>query len=331
MVRIAINGFGRIGRQVLQAGLNEKKIQWVAVNDLTDTKTLAYLFKYDSVFGRFPGTVQSTDDTLIINGKRIKVLSEKDPKKLPWKQLGVDVVIESTGFFTQREDLEKHISAGAKKVLITAPTKGPDITVVKGVNLDRYNSKQHNIVSNASCTTNALAPMVHVLNKNLGVINGFMITTHAYTATQRVVDGPSEDLRRGRAAAVNIIPSTTGAAKTVAEVIPELKGKLDGFALRVPVVNGSYVSFVATVKKSTSSEEVNKLFKIAAMKELKEVLQYCDEPLVSTDIIKNSNSCVFDSLSTNVLEGNLVCVSGWYDNEWGYSCRVVDVAKELMR
>ncbi|MBW3023070.1 type I glyceraldehyde-3-phosphate dehydrogenase [Candidatus Woesearchaeota archaeon] len=331
MVRVAINGFGRIGRQILQAGINDPNIEWVAVNDLTDTKTLAYLMKYDSVQSRETKDVKAESDSIIVNGKKILVFAEKDPEKLPWKDLNIDVVIESTGFFTDREGASKHLKAGAKKVLISAPAKNPDITIVKGVNEHDYNKEKHNIISNASCTTNCLAPMVKVLNDNFGIKRGFMLTAHAYTATQRLVDAPdAKDPRRGRSAAVNIVPTTTGAAKAVAETIPELKGKLNGFALRVPVPTGSIANFVAELKKEVTIEQVNELFKNVSEHHMKGVLQYSEESLVSTDIIHNPHSCIFDSAYTDILEGNLVSITGWYDNEWGYSCRMVDVVKMLI-
>jgi len=327
MIRVAINGFGRIGRQVFQAGHNDPNIEWVAFNDLTDTKTLAHLLKYDSVHGRFKGKVQAKDNSLVVDGKEIKIFAEKDPEKLPWKDLKIDVVVESTGFFTDRDGAMKHIKAGAKKVLISAPAKNPDITLVKGVNEQLYDKSKHNIISNASCTTNGLAPMVKVLNDNFGVVRGYMITAHAYTADQRLVDAPHKDLRRARHAAVSIIPTTTGAAKTVGEVIPELKGKLDGAAWRVPVPDGSYVGFTAQLKRKTSVEEINRLFKSVAENELKGIVEYCEDPLVSADIIHDPNSCIFDPLATTVLDGDFVSVAAWYDNEWGYSCRMIDVLK----
>jgi glyceraldehyde 3-phosphate dehydrogenase len=331
MIRVAINGFGRIGRQVLQAGIHDENIEWVAVNDLTDTKTLAHLLKYDSVHGRSKYAVEARPDGIVVDGKFIKVFAEKDPEKLPWKDLRIDVVVESTGFFAEREGAEKHIKAGAKKVLISAPAKGVDITIVKGVNEHLYNKEKHYIISNASCTTNCLAPMVKVLNDNFGIIHGFMTTAHAYTADQRLVDAPHKDLRRARHAALSIVPTTTGAAKTVTEVIPELKGKLDGLALRVPVPDGSITDFVCVLKKNVTVEEVNALFKNVANYHLKGILEYCDEPIVSADIVHNSHSVVFDALSTMVIEGNFVKVIGWYDNEWGYSCRMVDVINILMK
>lgn len=327
MVRVAINGFGRIGRQILQAGINEPAIEWVAVNDLTDTKTLAYLMKYDSVQPRETKDVKADADGIIVNGKKILVFAEKDPEKLPWKRLNIDIVIESSGFFTDRDGAMKHIKAGAKKVLISAPAKNPDFSVVKGVN-DNLLKKEHVIVSNASCTTNCAAPLTKVINDNFGIEKAFMITSHAYTATQKLVDAPDpKDMRRGRNAAVNMVPSTTGAAEAVVLTIPELKGKLDGFAIRVPVPTGSIITLVSLVKKPTTKENVNWLFSQVAQYHMKGVLQYTEEPLVSTDIIHNPNSCVFDAGLTKVTDGNLVSVTGWYDNEWGYSCRMVDVLK----
>ncbi|MCX6708437.1 MAG: type I glyceraldehyde-3-phosphate dehydrogenase [Candidatus Woesearchaeota archaeon] len=301
MVRVAINGFGRIGRQILQAGINDSDIEWVAINDLTDTKTLAYLLKYDSVHGKSPYPVEYDDKNLIVNKKVIKVFAEKDPTKLPWKDLKIDVVVESTGLFTDREGASLHLKAGAKKVLISAPAKDPDITIVKGVNENEYDKKKHNIISNASCTTNGLAPMIKVLNDNLGVKRGFMVTAHAYTADQRLVDAPHKDLRRARSAV----------------------------AWRVPVPDGSIVQFVAEVEKATDIQKVNWLFKQVAQYHLKGIIEYSEEPLVSRDIIHNPNSCIFDAPSTNVIDGTLVAVSAWYDNEWGYSCRMVDVIKLL--
>jgi glyceraldehyde 3-phosphate dehydrogenase len=329
-IRVAINGFGRIGRQVFQAGCNDPAIEFVAVNDLTDTKTLAHLLKYDSVHGRSKEKVEAKPDGLVVDGKFIKVLAEKDPEKLPWADLKIDVVVESTGFFTEREGASKHIKAGAKKVLISAPAKGQDITIVKGVNENLYDKNKHHIISNASCTTNCLAPIVKVLNDNFGIDRGFMTTVHAYTADQRLVDAPHKDLRRARHAAVSTIPTTTGAAVAVAEVIPELKGKLDGLSLRVPVPDGSITDFVCVLKKPTTKEDINRLFKSVAEKELKGVIEYTEDPIVSVDIIHNPNSCIFDSALTNVIGGTLVKVIAWYDNEWGYSNRMIDVIKLLM-
>ncbi|MBW3017041.1 type I glyceraldehyde-3-phosphate dehydrogenase, partial [Candidatus Woesearchaeota archaeon] len=319
MVRVAINGFGRIGRQVLQAGIDDPEIEWVAVNDLTDTKTLAYLLRYDST-QKLPNvkTIEAKEHSIVVNGKEIKVVSELDPEKLPWKELNVDVVIESTGLFTKKADALKHINAGAKKVLISAPSKDCDITLVKGVNEARYNGEQ--VVSNASCTTNCLAPMAKVLQDNFGIEHAFMTTCHAYTADQRIQDTfHKKDPRRGRAGAINIIPTSTGAAKAVAEVIPELKGKMDGIALRVPIPTGSITDFVAILKKNTTVEEVNALFKSVAANELKGIISYSEDPIVSADIVHDPHSCIFDPALTRVIDGSLVKVFGWYDNEWGYS------------
>jgi len=326
MINVAINGFGRIGRLVLRAGIKDKAINWVAVNDVTDAKTLAHLFKYDSVHGRYEGSVGHTDDSLIIDGKKIKVLSVLEPSKLPWKEMKIDVAVESTGKFTDREGAGQHLKAGAKKVLVSAPAKNPDITIVMGVNEKIYSKTKHNIVSIASCTTNCLAPVVKILHDNFGVKKGFMTTTHAYTADQRLVDAPHKDLRRARHAALSIIPTTTGAAKSVSEVIPELKGKLDGLAFRIPVAAGSVTDFVCELEKSTTKEEINKVFNEAS-KKLKGVLEYTTEPLVSVDIITNPNSAIFDPEFTNVIGGNFVKVVAWYDNEWGFSERMVDVIK----
>jgi len=329
-IRVAINGFGRIGRQILQAGLHDQKIEWVAVNDLTDTKTLAHLLKYDSNYGIHQGTVQAKESSIVVDGAEVQVLSEKDPAKLPWKKLDIDVVVESTGLFTKRDLAMVHIRNGAKKVLISAPSEDADITVVKGVNENLYDKSKHKIISNASCTTNCLAPMVKVLHDAYGVQKGYMLTVHAYTADQRLVDAPHRDLRRARSAAVNLIPTTTGAAKTVGEVIKELKGKLDGMAIRAPVPGGSIATFTAQLDKSTTSERINELFKEISHNALRGIVEYSDEPIVSHDILKNPHSCIFDAPSTNVLGGNLASITGWYDNEWGYSCRMVDILKLLL-
>lgn len=331
VIRVAINGFGRIGRQVLQAGINDPEIEWVAINDLTDTHTLAHLFKYDSVFGVWQGTIDHTEDSLIVNGKKIKVVAEKDPAKLPWKAMNIDIVVESTGFFTDRAGAEQHIKAGAKKVLISAPAKDPDITIVKGVNEHKYDKTKHNIVSNASCTTNCLGPIIKVLNDNFGVVKAFMVTAHSYTADQRLVDAPHKDLRRARAAAISVVPTTTGAAKAVTEVIPELKGKIDGAAWRVPTPDGSIAYVTAVVRKKTTVEEVNWLFNQVSQNHLKGVLEYTEDPIVSRDIIRNPHSTIFDALSTFVVDGDLVSVAGWYDNEWGYSSRMIDVIKLMFK
>ncbi len=330
MVRVAINGFGRIGRQVLQAGINEPSIEWVAVNDITDTPTLAYLLKYDSVYGRFKGDVGVDGNDLVVNGKKIRVLREKEPSNLPWRDLKIDIVVESSGLFTSREGAASHLKAGAKKVIISAPANNPDITVVKGVNENLYDKNKHHIVSNASCTTNCLAPIVKVLHDNFGIEYGFMTTVHAYTADQRLVDAPHKDLRRGRSAAQNLVPTTTGAAKTVAEVIPELKGKLDGLAIRAPVICGSVTDFVCRIKKETTRDKINWLFEEVSKFHLKGVLEFTRDEIVSSDIIHNPHSCIFDSAQTMVISGNFVKVIGWYDNEWGYSMRVVDLIKMIL-
>ncbi len=328
-VRVGINGFGRIGRMFLRAAADEKDIEIVAVNDVTDSKTLAYLLKYDSVQRQFPGTVESTEDSLTVNGRKIKVLSIKEPEQLPWADLKVDVVIESTGLFTDKESASKHLRAGAKKVLITAPAKGSDITIVRGVNDKAYKKNEHNICSNASCTTNSLAPMVSVLQNKFGIKHGLMTTVHAYTNDQRILDLPHKDLRRARAAALSIIPTTTGAAKSVSDVIPELQGKLDGMSLRVPVPSGSITDFVCVLEKPTSVEEINKTFKEAASTYMKGIIQYNEEPIVSVDIIGNPHSSIFDATLTKVIDGVLVKVCAWYDNEWGFSKRLVELVKMI--
>ncbi len=330
MVRVAINGFGRIGRLVLRAGINDKKIQFVAVNDLTDTETLAHLIEFDSVHGRFQGKVKAQGNNLIINGKKISVFSEKDPKQLPWKELKIDVVIESTGIFRTKDLAEQHLIAGAKKVIISAPCKGekPIKTIVVGVNDNSYNKKKDDIISTASCTTNCLTPVAKVLNDKFGIARGFLTTVHAYTADQRIVDAPHKDQRRARAAAINIVPTTTGATQATAEVIPSLKGKMDGLAMRVPIPNGSLVDFVAVLKKKANVKQINNAMKSAAKGKLKGILEYSEEPLVSTDIIGNPASSIFDSQLTQVV-GNMVKVVAWYDNEWGYSCRMVDMIKKM--
>ncbi len=327
-IKIGINGFGRIGRLVFRRGLEVEGIEFVGINDITDAKTLAHLLKYDSVHGKFSGTVTHTDNSIIVNGKSYPVMAEKDPAALPWAKLGAEVVIEGTGVFTKREKIELHIKAGAKKVVLTAPAKDEiDATVVLGVNEHILTGKEV-ILSNASCTTNCLAPMVKVLNDNFKIKKGLMTTIHAYTNDQRVLDLPHKDLRRARSASQNIIPTTTGAAKAVGKVIPELKGKLDGFALRVPVPDGSVTDFVAELEKEVTREQINEAMKKASETYLKGILEYCTDEIVSSDVIGNEYSCIFDSLSTMVL-GNMVKVVGWYDNEWGYSCRVVDLIKKI--
>jgi len=331
MPNYAINGFGRIGRNVLRAMTQKQVERVVAINDLTDTKTLAHLLKWDSVHGKFDGEIGYDDENIIVRGHKIKVLKERDPAKLPWEKLGVDVVLESTGFFTDRDKAELHLSkAGAKRVLISAPAKDPDATICVGVNDQIYDSEKHKIVSNASCTTNCLAPLAKVLNDKFGVARGFMSTIHSYTNDQRILDFPHKDLRRARAAAVNIIPSTTGAAKAIGEVVPELKGKLNGGAFRVPTADGSVTDFTAVLDKDATVDAVNAAFKEAASdKSYKGVLEYTDEPLVSEDIVGNPHSCIFDSQLTLMLGNRFVKVVGWYDNEWGYSNRCVELMELL--
>ncbi len=322
-MKVVINGFGRIGRQVFRIGF-ERGINFVAINDLTDAKTLAHLLKYDSVHGKWNHNVEARDNKLVVDGKEIPIFAERDPENLPWKDFGVDIVIESTGRFRTRELASKHLKAGAKKVIISAPAEDPDITIVKGVNEHLYNPEKHHIISNASCTTNCLAPIVKVLNDNFGINRAFMVTVHSYTNDQRILDLPHKDLRRARAAAMNIIPTTTGASKAVEKVIPELKGKLDGMAMRVPTFDGSIIYLVAELKRETSKDEVNWLFKQVSQYHLKGVLEYTEEPLVSTDIINNPHSSIFDASLTEV-KGNMVRIVAWYDNEFGYSNRVVDL------
>ena len=330
-VRVGINGFGRIGRNVLRAGLSSPEIEFVAVNDITDAKTLAHLLKYDSVIGNFSGTVEVRDGTIIVNGRPLKVLSEKDHTKLPWKDLGVDIVIESTGLkhCTDGAAARQHITNGAKKVIISAPAKTPDATIAMGVNDSLYDPAKHHVISNASCTTNCLAPIGKVLLENFGVKKGLMTTIHSYTNDQKLLDLPHSDLRRARAAAVNMIPTSTGAAKAIGLVIPALKGKLDGVAVRVPTINVSVVDLVIDAEKSTTTEEVNAAFKKAADGPLKNILQYIDEPLVSGDFRGNPHSAILDSQLTYVID-NMIKVMAWYDNEWGYSCRVIDLAKKII-
>lgn len=329
MATIGINGFGRIGRLVFRAMQEKEEIDVVAINDITDAKTLGQLLKYDSTHGKFSGTVESGEDFLVVNGKKVKVFFTKDPAELPWKELGVDIVVESTGVFRKRDQIAKHLDAGAKKVVLTVPAKDEiDATVVLGVN-DYMLKPEHKIISNASCTTNCLAPIVKVINDNFGVKHGLMTTVHAYTSDQRLLDTPHKDLRRARSAAVNIIPTTTGAAKTTGKVIPELDGKLDGMAIRVPVQNGSIVDFLCVVNKPTSEEEINSAMKKAAENELNGILEYSEDPLVSTDIIGNPHSSIFDASLTRVMQGTLVKAISWYDNEWGYSSRVVDLVLKI--
>jgi glyceraldehyde 3-phosphate dehydrogenase len=331
-IKVAINGFGRIGRLTFRASLSKPNIEIVAVNDLTDSKTLAHLLKYDSVHGKFPGTVKAEGDYLIVNDKKVRVFAEKDPANLPWKDLGIDVVVEATGVFRSRDKISKHIEAGAKKVVLTVPSKAADdvdATVVLGVNNQDIKA-EHKIYSNASCTTNCLAPVAKVLNDSFGIKRGLMNTIHAYTNDQIILDAPHSDLRRARAAAMSIIPTTTGAAKAVALCIPELKGKLDGFAMRVPVCDGSCVDLTVELEKNVTKEDINEAMKKAAEGPMKGILEYCIDPIVSTDIIGNTHSSVFDSGLTQVMQNNFVKVVSWYDNEYGYSCRVIDLIEKIM-
>jgi glyceraldehyde 3-phosphate dehydrogenase len=326
--KIGINGFGRIGRITFRA-INQRqkdKLEVVAINDLTDTRTNAHLLKWDSTYGPYPGKVEAGEDAIIIDGRQVKVLSERDPANIPWRDYGVDIVIESTGLFTDATKAAAHLQGGARKVIISAPAKNEDVTIVLGVNEERYDPAQHKIISNASCTTNGIAPIVKVLHENFGVNKGLMTTIHAYTNDQRIQDMFHKDLRRARAAATNIIPTTTGAATAVTVVIPELKGKLHGLAFRVPVVTVSVIDFVAELAREVTVEEVNQAFKTAAEGSLKGILAYCEEPLVSSDFIGNPNSSIVDAPSTMVIAGNMVKILAWYDNEWGYSCRLADLA-----
>src|SRR5689334_21780900 len=328
-IRVGINGFGRIGRQVLRAAKqqNVADIEFVAVNDLTDTKTLAHLFKYDSVHRTYQGDVEAGSGSIMVDGSDIKVFAEKDPSALKWRDLGVDIVLESTGRFTSADGARKHIDAGAKKVIISAPAKGEDITIVLGVNEQKYDATKHNIISNASCTTNCLVPMVKVVKDNFGFVRGSMVTVHSYTNDQNILDLPHKDLRRARAAAMSIIPTTTGAAKATSLVIPELKGKIDGIEIRVPTPDVSLTDLAVVVDKPVTVDQVNAAFKAAADGPMSGILQYTDEELVSSDFIGNPHSCILDAKSTNVVDGLLVKVSGWYDNEWGYASRCVDLLR----
>jgi glyceraldehyde 3-phosphate dehydrogenase len=325
--RVAINGFGRIGRNILRAAKKHKAgFDFVAVNDITDNKTLAHLLKHDSVHGHYPGTVEATAEGLLVDGDKLRVTSEKDPAALPWKELGVDIVFESTGRFTDRASAAKHLEAGAKKVIITAPAKGEDITIVMGVNHDKYDAKTHTVISNASCTTNCLVPVVKVLRDRFGFRRGMMMTIHSYTNDQNILDLPHKDLRRARAAAMSMIPTTTGAAKATSLVIPELKGKIDGLSIRVPTPDVSIVDLTAELERNVSAEEVNNAFREAAAGDLKGILGVSDEPLVSVDYIGNPHSAIVDLLSTFVVQDQLVKVMAWYDNEWAYSVRCIDLA-----
>jgi len=331
--KIGINGFGRIGRQVLKAigDYHADELEVVVVNDLTDTKTNAHLLKYDSNYGRYPGTVEATEDAIVVDGKQVKVVAERDPGKIPWKDFGVEIVVESTGLFTDATKAAAHLNGGAKKVIISAPAKNEDLTVVLGVNEDQYNPAKHRIISNASCTTNCVAPVVKVLHDSFGVSKGLMSTIHAYTNDQRILDMFHSDLRRARAAAMNIIPTTTGAAKAVTMVIPELQGRIHGLAFRVPVSTVSLVDFVADLEREVTVEEVNNALRTAAQGPLKGILEFCDEPLVSIDFKGNPSSSIVDGLSTMVIGGNMVKVLSWYDNEWGYSCRTGDLAAYMAK
>ena len=326
--RIGINGFGRIGRLALKAITQRvaNKLEVVVVNDLTDAKTNAHLFKYDSTYGAYPGKVEAKGNSIVVDDKEIKVLAERDPAKIPWRDYGVDIVIESTGLFTQASKAASHLQGGAKKVIISAPAREEDISIVLGVNEEKYDSAKHHIISNGSCTTNCIAPVVKVLHKNFGISRGLMTTIHSYTNDQKILDVFHRDLRRARAAAVNIIPTTTGAARVVGVVIPELQGKLHGIAIRVPTPTVSIVDFVADLNRQVSLEEVNQAFRDAAEGTMRGIIEYCDEPLVSMDFKSNPASAIFDSLSTMVMDGNMVKVLAWYDNEWGYSCRLADLA-----
>ena len=324
-IKVGINGFGRIGRNAFRAAMGNPDVEIIAVNDLTDAETLAHLLKYDSVHGKLNAEVKVEKDSILVNGKPIKVLAERDPAALPWGTLGVQVVVESTGRFTDADKAAAHIKAGAKKVIISAPAKGEDLTIVMGVNEEKYDPAKHNILSNASCTTNCLAPMAKVVHETFGIKHGMMTTVHSYTNDQQILDLPHKDLRRARAAGLSIIPTTTGAAKAVALVLPALKGKLNGFALRVPTPNVSITDLVAEMDKPVTAEEVNAALKAAANGPLKGILEYCDEPLVSKDFNGNAHSCIVDALSTMVVDGTQLKVIGWYDNEWGYSNRVIDL------
>lgn len=329
-IKVGINGFGRIGRNVFRAGLKDKEIDFVAVNDITDAETLAHLLKYDSIYGILPG-VKAEGNTIFVQERSLKVLKEKDPSNLPWRKLGVDIVIESTGIFIDKEGATKHLTAGAKKVIISAPAKNEDITIVMGVNEDKYLPEKHHIISNASCTTNCLAPVAKVLNDFFGIEKGTMTTIHSYTADQRLMDSPHKDLRRARAAALSIIPTKTGATQAVSLVIPELKGKLNGMAFRVPTPNVSVVDLAVLLKRKVSVEEINQAFKEASQGDLKGILDYTEEPLVSKDFNGNSNSSIVDGLSTMVIDDNLAKIIAWYDNEWGYSCRIIDLLKYIWK
>ena len=328
-IKVGINGFGRIGRNVLRAGLHDPEVEFVAANDLTDTKTLAHLLKYDSILGRLEEDIRAEGDTIYVADDKLKIFAIKDPAEIDWSSLGAEVIVESTGKFTDATKAKAHIRGSVKKVIISAPATNEDLTVVLGVNEKAYDAKKHTVISNASCTTNCLAPVVKVLHEKFGIEKGSMTTIHSYTNDQNVLDFPHKDLRRARAAAVNMIPTSTGAAKAIGLVMPELKGKLDGYAMRVPTPNVSVVDLVAVLKKSATAEDVNGALKSAAENGLRGILAFTTDPVVSSDMLKNSNSSIVDGLLTKVLDGNLVKVVAWYDNEWGYSCRVVDLIKFL--
>jgi len=328
-MKVGINGFGRIGRLVFKAARG-KKIKFVGINDITDASTLAHLLKYDSVHGRYPDEVRVEGNNLVVDGKKIPIMAERDPARLPWGELGADIVLECTGLFRKKEDALKHIEAGAKKVLISAPAKGHDGTFIPGINCDNYDKNEHHVISIGSCTTNCLAPMAKVLMDNFGIVKGFMTTIHSYTADQRLLDAPHGDLRRARAAAVSMVPTTTGAAKAIAEVIPELSGKMDGVAIRVPTPNGSIVDLTVILEKEATVEQINAAFKAAASGgPLSKALEYCEDPIVSCDIIGNPHGSIFDSRMTAV-QGTMAKVFSWYDNEWGFSCRMVDMLQMMM-
>jgi len=329
MKRVGINGFGRIGRNFLRASLNDPDVEVVGINDLTDACTLAHLLKYDSVIGNMSEEISTDCDSIVIDGKSVRVIACKDPAGLPWKELNVDVAVESTGFFTKRDDAAKHLSAGAKKVIISAPAKNPDISIVLGVNGDEYDPSKHNIISNASCTTNCLAPIVKILLDKFGFVKGQMTTIHSYTNDQKILDFPHKDMRRARAAGLSMIPTTTGAAVAVSEVIPEVKGKLDGLSIRVPTPNVSIVDLVAELERPVSKEEINAALKEASEGSMKGILGFCELPLVSIDFKGNPLSSIIDALSTSVVCGNMVKILSWYDNEWGYSNRILDLVKKL--
>jgi glyceraldehyde 3-phosphate dehydrogenase (phosphorylating) len=331
-VKVGINGFGRIGRNVFRAALESgSDLEFVAVNDLIDAETIAHLLKYDTILGRFPGEIEVSGDGVTVDGKALKVLNEKDPAALPWGDLGVEVVIESTGLFTKREGAEKHLEAGAKKVIISAPATDPDVTVVLGVNFDAYDPEKHNIISNASCTTNCLAPVAKVLNDTVGIERGLMTTIHAYTSDQRLQDMPHKDKRRSRAAAANLIPTSTGAAKAIGLVLPDLQGKLNGIAVRAPVITGSLVDLVCDLSSETSADQINAAMREAAEGPLSGILAYTEDPIVSSDVVTDPHSSVFDAEQTTVVDGKFVKVLSWYDNEWGYSNRCVELAEKVLQ